>query len=723
MSSMSDHASSAGDIPSWRRRPLASRLAWAVAVMAITGALAAVIAGARYAITTGDTSRLLSHLALTPFITVVYAIVGALVAGRHARNPIGWIFLSTGLLYAITALSGVYQDYAAALSGDGLLPGARLATWLDLWLWIPAVFLPTIFIFLLFPDGRLFSPRWRVAFWLAAFGLAITVLAVALHPGPLETWDTGVNPYGIPAMSATLQVLSDIGSWLVGAGFLAALASFALRFRRSHSLARAQMKWLLYALAFVLIGILASIPLWMIGEENPLALELAMAIFSLTILGVAVAAAIAILRYRLYDIDLVINRTLVYGALTAGVVLVYVLVVGGLGSLLQAQSSPLIALLATGLVAVLFQPSRERLQRGVNRLFYGERDDPLAALSRLGSRLETAITPEMVLPALVETIAQTLKLPYVAILLRTGDEFQLAAQAGESPGRKTDLVRLPLVYQGETVGQLVAGPRSGGEPLGEADRRLLENVAHQAGPAVHAVQLTAALQHSRLQLVTAREEERRRLRRDLHDGLGATLAALLLETGALRRAIRSDPGKAEALVDEFRRDIRVTIEDIRRLVYELRPPTLDQLGLVAAVRAQAAQWSRPTGQGQEEREGPGLQVRVEAPEELPPLPAAVEVAAYRIVQEALTNAVHHSQARHCLVRLELGDSLKIEIVDDGVGLGSRGLENGGVGLLSMRERAVELGGTCRVGPAPGGGTRVVASLPLLQDNTEAASVR
>jgi two-component system NarL family sensor kinase len=338
---------------------------------------------------------------------------------------------------------------------------------------------------------------------------------------------------------------------------------------------------------------------------------------------------------------------------------------------------------------------------------------------------------------MVETIAQTMKLPYVAISLRTGEEFKIAAHSGrEVPETK----RLPLIYQGEMVGELIASPRGPGESFSQSDIRLLENIAHQSSPAVHAVQLTAALQHSRLQLVTAREEERRRLRRDLHDGLGATLAALNLEAGALRRSIRSDPKKAEFLVDELRADIRATIEDIRRLVYDLRPPTLDQLGLVAAVKAQAEQCSRPeefvlNGDPPDGKVGPDrlteptgmagpadparpalddpqLQVEVDAPEELPPLPAAVEVAAYRITQEALTNVVHHSQARHCQVRLEMTDELKLEIVDDGIGLPSGRNGVSGIGLISMRERAFELGGTCVVEPAPGGGTRVMASLPL-----------
>jgi len=360
-------------------------------------------------------------------------------------------------------------------------------------------------------------------------------------------------------------------------------------------------------------------------------------------------------------------------------------------------------------VAVLFQPLRERLQRGVNRFFFGRRDDPLGALSQLGRRLETAISAEMVLPTLVETIAQTLKLPFVAISLRTGETFTRVAQTGVEA---TDAIEIPLVYQGKTVGQLIAGARGPGESFHQNDKRLLESIAHQAGPAVQSIQLTTALQHSRFQLVTAREEERRRIRRDLHDSLGATLAALHLEAGAIKRSIRNNPDKAEALVDEFRGDLRVTIDDIRRLVYDLRPPTLDQLGLVAAVRAQAAQCSRAGDRSPGESSDPMLQVRVEAPEELPPLPAAVEVAAYRITQEALTNVLHHSQAHNCLVRLDLADELRVEILDDGVGLATGRDRNGGLGMLSMHERAVELGGSCIVELAPGGGTRVLASLPL-----------
>jgi signal transduction histidine kinase len=416
------------------------------------------------------------------------------------------------------------------------------------------------------------------------------------------------------------------------------------------------------------------------------------------------------LRYRLFDIDIIINRTLVYGALTVIIVGVYVLVVGILGTLLHASGNVLISLLATGVVAVLFQPLRARLQRLVNRLMFGERDDPYAVLSRLGRRLEATLALETILPMIVETVAQALKLPYAALALKQGEAFSITASYGLPQDRP---LILPLVYHTETIGQLLLGPRAPGDAFTAADRRLLEDIARQAGVAVHAVRLTADLQHSRERLVTTREEERRRLRRDLHDGLGSTLAALHLQAGAIRTLMQRDLAAADTEVLDLQAEIRAAITDIRRLVYALRPPTLDELGLVGAIRQYAAQYDTPNRSTGEP--GSDLRVAVEAPEQLPALPAAVEVAAYRIAQEALTNVARHAQARSCSVRLSLpGDrDLQVEVSDDGVGLPEE--PRAGVGLLSMRERAEEVGGTCVVEPAPGRGTRVLVKLPLPED--------
>jgi signal transduction histidine kinase len=386
---------------------------------------------------------------------------------------------------------------------------------------------------------------------------------------------------------------------------------------------------------------------------------------------------------------------------------------------LQAQGNVFLSLLATGIIAVLFQPLHERLQREVNHLMYGERDEPYKVISRLGQRLEVTLAPEAVLPTIVATVAQALKLPYAAISLKQEGEDVLAASSGRAAD---ELTRLPLVYQGDHLGDLWLAPRARGEPFSSADRALLADLARQAGIAVHTVRLTTdlqrlthELQRSRTGLVTAREEERRRLRRDLHDGLGSVLASLNWRTGALRTVLVRDPVAADALVVEQQHTIQAAIADIRRLVYDLRPPALDELGLIGAICERAVQQGAVAS-----LEGThGLQVEVVEASDLPALPAAVEVAAYRIVLEALANVVHHAQAHQCRICLSYeNDVLYVEVTDDGVGLPER--SHAGVGVLSMHERAAELGGTCEVVCLPEGGTRVRACLPLLKEEEGAA---
>jgi signal transduction histidine kinase len=273
----------------------------------------------------------------------------------------------------------------------------------------------------------------------------------------------------------------------------------------------------------------------------------------------------------------------------------------------------------------------------------------------------------------------------------------------------SDALRLPLVYQNEVVGQLVLAHRAPGEAFSAADRRLLEDLAHQAGVAAHAVRLTTDLQHlaadlqrSRERLVTAREEERRRLRRDLHDGLGPTLASLAQRLDTARVLVSHEPEAAVALLGDLKAQVKTTIVDIRRLVYALRPPALDELGLVSAIREHVTHYN----------DSDGFYIALEAPERLPPLPAAVEVAAYRIVLEALTNVARHAHAQTCRIRMELTEAqaLCLEITDDGVGLPTAC--QAGVGLTAMRERAMELGGQCRIEPGAPNGTRVWARLAL-----------
>jgi signal transduction histidine kinase len=266
---------------------------------------------------------------------------------------------------------------------------------------------------------------------------------------------------------------------------------------------------------------------------------------------------------------------------------------------------------------------------------------------------------------------------------------------------RTDHVRIPLIYQNEVVGELVLAPRQQGERWTATDRRFLQDLAPQIGVAVHAVRLTADLQRSRERLVTAREEERRRLRRDLHDGLGPQLSSQTLTLTAARKLLRDDPDAAEQLLLDATTHAQEAIADIRRLVYVLRPPALDDLGLCAAIQELLHQYRSS-----------GVTLMLDAPSLLPALPAAVEVACYRIAQEALTNVIRHANAHTCIVHLRAENELILEVRDDGQGLAP--MYQRGIGLTSMRERAEELGGTCTItSPHDGRGTRVLACLPLI----------
>jgi signal transduction histidine kinase len=677
-------------------RPLAwSIAALSVALVVIDLAVNILARGQRHGLR-WLTPELLASL-YSSVTTITYTLVGALVVSRHPRNPIGWIFSTEGVLFGLTLLAGDYT--MAGQSGEAKLPGIEIAQWLSLWIWIPTTILPLTFLLLLFPDGHLPSPRWRPIAWSAGLGLALYIVSTALHPRPPVDPSPRDNPFGISGAAGALERLSVVILPLLVVGTFGALAALVVRFRRSRGIEREQLKWLAYGGILAILGI-SVMGAWSSSRPDDLvAYEWTLTSVWVGLTVIAIAAGIAILRHRLYDINVIINRTLVYGALSAGVVGLYVLLVAALGALFQSSGNLLIALLATGLAAFLIQPLRTRWQRSVNRLMYGERDDPYTVLSRLSQQLKTTLAPTAVLPSIAEAVAQTLKLPYVALALRQGNRLEIAAAYGIPAGEP---MRLPLVYQAETVGQLLVAPRAPGEVFTPAEQRLLEDIALQAGVAAHAMRLTTDLQRSRERLVTAREEERRRLRRDLHDGLGPQLASLTLTLAAARELLRHDVDAADRLLQELAIHTQAAISDIRRVVYDLRPPALDDLGLVLALREQAAHYSQA-----------GLQITIDAPDHLSPLPAAVDVAAYRIVQEALTNVVRHAQAHTCVVRLTLGDALIVVIRDDGTGLPSGG--RAGVGLTSMRERSAELGGTCVIETAPGRGTCIRVELPLHQE--------
>ncbi|MDE3089743.1 MAG: GAF domain-containing protein, partial [Chloroflexota bacterium] len=534
-----------------------------------------------------------------------YLIVGLIIFRRCGEERIA--LLASLFLVVFGVGSGTLTPTMRALLGvhpalDLLQHSFEFISWLSFGLF----FYP-------FPNGR-FVPAWTR--WLAAIWLPICIV-----------WNYASDSPFAPLNWSMWLFVPVIG------GFWASwLYSQVYRYRRvSNAVERQQTKWVVFSVSIIILTMLAVsaigafVPGYdLMSEEQPTPASFAYMFIqwplSLVIASLPIAIAFSILRYRLWEIDNLISRALVYGALTAFVIATYVLVVGGLGALFQSSGNLLISLIATGSIALLFNPLRERLQRLVNRLIYGERDDPYAVLSRLGKSLEATLAPDAVLSTIVETIAQTLKLPYAAIILRDADTVQVASVFGSPTPRA---LALPLMYQHQLVGELHVAPRSPDEPFTSAERRLLEDIAAQIGVAVHNVRLTADLQHSRQQLVGAREEERRRLRRDLHDGLGPKLAGQTLKLEAALDSLDGETETARALLQETMSESQTVITEIRRLVYGLRPPALDQLGLLSAIREQATHYQLN-----------GLQVTVSAPDTMPTLPAAVEVAAYRIIQEA-----------------------------------------------------------------------------------------
>lgn len=692
------------------------------------------------------------------------SMVGPAIERLQGRSlllvRIAWVVVA--VLAAIVVLATMPGRYDALrhTSGNGLSPDAFAAYEIGLFALSAAIFEGVGALLVWHRSGARMALLSALA--LATFPVYVSPESQLVRLPPTLYWvETGVAFVGVAALIASIYLLPDgrfvprraywiVLAWLpfqaahqFGAGthwdylvwpaplpFAVAMSGLApavgvmmYRYSRlSTGAQRRQTGWLMWGVVLAVAIVLAT---ELIVRLLPSALDgnlVVRATADTARVGAALlvptALALAIARRRLWAIDLIVHRTLLYGTLTAIVIGLYVLVVGALGTLLAGRGGVLVSLVATGLIALLFQPLRCRLQLSVNRLIYGERDDPHQVLSRLGERLEETLAPDAVLPTIVETVGRALKLPYVAIALPTEDGPVIVAEHGSLAGAP---VLLPLVYRQELVGQLLVAPRPGAESLNAADRRVFAELTRQVAVAVQATRLrgradclSEQLRQAHTRLVTLREEERRRLRRDLHDGLGPALASVTLQAENARDLVRADPAQAEAVLEELTAQAQAAIADIRRVVYDLRPPALDDLGLVEATRALADRLS-----------GNQLSIIVDADEDLAPLPAAVEVACYRIIQEALTNVVRHAAARSCVVCLsiaetELGESLVVEVTDDGEGLPAP--YQAGIGLQSMKARAAELCGLSIVqSPASSGlGTRICAILPLACPGTEEA---
>lgn len=652
---------------------MAAAAVGAAAAGALTAVVVAVAAAPR-------SSPPVDELAILAAV-LSYAVVAVVV--DRAQPVVGRLMLlgavSWGVGEGMLALGvhGLVHDAgsvpAAALLGV-IGTASRGFGWLLLILAVP----------MFFPDGRLPWPGWKGPGFLVGGAIGAFTAATLLAPRPLEyRLETMDSPTGLPLDLAWLADGIALGALvLCVVSLVVAVAGLVHRWRAGSELRRQQLLWLCAAFAVPVL----FLPLIATDLAQPW-------MFALVIVPVPIAIAVAMLQRRLYDVQLAVSRTATWLALSAVVASLYAVTVGGVGALLSQRGADWVPWVGAGVVAVSFAPLHRVLQQAVNRITYGQWSQPAEVLASTGRRLVDASD----VPALLHQLAAELRsgLGLQRVTIRDTEGRLLAAHGEEGAGAPQEL---PLAAYGVPVGMLAwRGPR-----LRAGDERLLQDLARQLGGVVHSAGLLASVREAGQRLALAREEERRRLRRDLHDGVGPQLAGLTLMVDTLRNRLGSQdvaPGQeTDTELIALRREIQTTVVEVRRIVEGLRPPALDELGLVGAVEQLAQRL--PT---------PGLEVRLHAAP-LPPIPAAVEVAAYRIVQEAVANASRHSGARLVTISLERAEeAMTVEVSDDGRG-GTQHRE-GGVGLASMRERAEQLAGRLVVESAAGEGTSVRAWLP------------
>lgn len=613
--------------------------------------------------------------------------IGAIVAVRRPDHPCGWLLVVLSMFAAAGAASTDYVQ--ASLAAAERYPYTTAVGWITTWAATPAIPLAAL-VLLTFPTGRLPSHGWRLLAVAVVIAGVVRSVAIAVTPGPLPVAGDVVNPLGVEVLAPLMDGVAGVAGGVAGVVIVAAVVRLVVRYRRAEGVERDQLRLLARALPVAVAGVVAA--LVVSGPLNEASFYFA--VIGLTAIPVAIGWAV--LRHGLLEIDVLVNRALVYGSLTIIVVGVYVAVVAGLGQALRESTELGVSVVATAVVAVAFAPLRDRLQRRADRLMYGDRSDPYVALARLGRRLEDAAAPADALPMTAEVVGRSLKLRAVEVQVLHGRALETAATWGE-PGTERAMEALDLIHGRELVGQLCVWPRPG-ESLSAKDQTLLAALCAPAAVVAHATAVGRELQQSRDSLVRTREEERRRLRADLHDGLGPELAGVTFALAAARNTLRSDPVAVEALLDQLQEQVRSAVTQVRSLVDGLAP-VVDQLGLAGALQQGVSRLSSTAG----------IAVHLHIEEDVPPLPAAVEIAAYRIAMEALTNVVRHADASQCTVHVSYHEGVHIDVTDDGKGLPATVVP--GVGLSSMRRRSQELGGSCSVEPAPGGGTRVCAMLP------------
>lgn len=664
---------------------------------------------------TGDTeapvglgSRAAEAMAAAAYLATT--AVGALIATRRPGNRVGWSLCLGGFTMGLAGAASEYGAYGV-LTDPGSLPGGvlggRLVAWLGAWSWWAGAGSIVTFALLRFPDGHLPSRRWRPLAWPVAANFMVVVVAHAFTPGHLDgEFAFAVNPFGFDAAGALLRPLRAAAWGLVTVSTVLAMAGLFLRLRASTGEQHQQLKWVAYASGVAVV----TLPLWSLTHtgtsEPPLVVQ---ALVVVTLVGIPVAAGVAVLKYRLYGIDVVINKTVVVGALAAFVTAVYSAIVVGVGALLGdiGDLNLPLSLTATAVVAVAFQPVRERVHRFANTLVYGEQLSPYEALTAFTHRMTGLLHLEEVLPSMAEAAARGVSgaSSRVRLFLPGGARRDVTWPDGSDSDAGAYDWTVEVVHQGETVGD-IAVRKAPGDPLTDDQRTLLADLAAQAGLVMHNLRLTrelqarlAELQASRQRIVAAQDDERRRMERDIHDGAQQQLVSMAVKLGLAKRALLDDPERAAALLDELRAETHEAVDTLRDLARGIFPPLLVEQGPVVALNTHIAK----LGLHAEVDAGPLDQLRL-APE--------VEAAIYFVLREALQNASKHAPGAPLAVRMSADDGyLRFTLRDGGPGFDPGSVAMGS-GLQNMADRLAALGGCFELRSAPGQGTSVTGWVPL-----------
>jgi signal transduction histidine kinase len=623
-------------------------------------------------------------------VNIAVPAVGLVVASRRPANPIGWLFLAAGAAIGLGAFWSAY-GLRALSAAPGSLPAGRAAMWLSNWVWV-IPFAALSFLFLLFPTGQLRSARWRPVAWFLAGSFALVGIA-ALVSATLE-WSHPFTQSG--------QSFTGLVTIILLAAMLVSVTAVIVRFARSSGEERLQLKWFAAAATVVVVGLAAT----MLNNNSAVASVLS----NLAFLWLWVSIGIAVLKYRLYEIDIVISRAVLYGSLAVFITAVYVGLVAGVGTLVGNRRSALLSALAAAVVAVAFQPLRHRAGRLANRVVYGRRATPYEVLSDFSRRVGGAYSSEDVLPQMARIVATGTGAEEVIIWLRVGGELQPAASSsGQNAGAAALYadgdampalpgadVSVPVVHQGGLLGAIsIRMPRA--EPLRPAGEHLVTDLASQAGLVLANAGLIEDLRSSRQRLVTAQDEARRRLERNIHDGAQQDLVALSIKLGLAEVTLDEDTAETRQILRQLRADATGALENIRDLARGIYPPLLADLGLVAALSAQAGKFSFPVTV---EADGIGRSSQ------------DAEAAVYFCCLEALQNTSKYANPTQACVTLQAQNgALRFTTADDGAGYDSRHTPMGS-GLRNMADRLAALGGELDVRSAPGSGTTVTGRLPF-----------